>query len=287
VKIGIGLPNPVPNTEGHVLLGWAKRAEEAGFSGLVTIDRIAYPSYDSLTALSAAAGATERISLMTNILLAPIYPPVLLGKTAASIDQLSGGRFTLGLAPGGRPDDYEVTGRDFHRRGRDFDHALEVMHQVWRGDALAEGSSPASPTPTHDERVPILVGGNSDKTIERVLTWGDGWTAGGAPAAQSAPYATKVRDAWSGAGRSGVPRIASLAYFSLGEDAEEASREYLLHYYGFLGDYGPMIANGALRSVSQVTDAVKAFEDAGFTELYFDPTVAKLDQIDRLADAVL
>jgi alkanesulfonate monooxygenase SsuD/methylene tetrahydromethanopterin reductase-like flavin-dependent oxidoreductase (luciferase family) len=209
VKIGIGLPNPVPNTEGHVLLDWAKRAEEAGFSGLVTIDRIAYPSYDSLTALSAAAGATERISLMTNIL------------------------------------------------------------------------------PTHDERVPILVGGNSDKTIERVLKWGDGWTAGGAPAAQSAPYATKVRDAWSGAGRSGEPRIASLAYFSLGEDAEEASREYLLHYYGFLGDYGPMIANGALRSVSQVTDAVKAFEDAGFTELYFDPTVAKLDQIDRLADAVL
>jgi alkanesulfonate monooxygenase SsuD/methylene tetrahydromethanopterin reductase-like flavin-dependent oxidoreductase (luciferase family) len=93
-----------------------------------------------------------------------------------------------------------------------------------------------------------------------MLTWGDGWTAGGAPAAQSAPYATKVRDAWSGAGRSGEPRIASLAYFSLGEDAEGASREYLLHYYGFLGDYGPMIANGALRSVSQVTDAVKAFE---------------------------
>ncbi|HXD26684.1 MAG TPA: hypothetical protein VN609_12195, partial [Propionibacteriaceae bacterium] len=68
---------------------------------------------------------------------------------------------------------------------------------------------------------------------------------------------------------------------------EEASREYLLHYYRFTGDYGPMIANGALRSVSQVTDAVKAFEDAGVTELYFDPTVAKLDQIDRLADAVL
>ena len=80
MKIGIGLPNPVPNTEGHVLLDWAKRAEEAGFSGLVTIDRIAYPSYDSLTALSAAAGATERIALMTNILLAPIYPPVLLGR---------------------------------------------------------------------------------------------------------------------------------------------------------------------------------------------------------------
>ena len=206
MKIGIGLPNPVPNTEGHVLVEWAKRAEEAGFSGLVTIDRIAYPSYDSLTALSAAAGATERISLMTNILLAPIYPPVLLGKTAASIDQISGGRFTLGLAAGGRPDDYEVAGRDFHRRGRDYDHALEVMHQVWRGEVLAEGSSPASPTPTGDERVPILFGGNSDKTIERMITWGDGWTAGGAPAAQTAPYVKQIRDAWSAARRSGAPR---------------------------------------------------------------------------------
>jgi alkanesulfonate monooxygenase SsuD/methylene tetrahydromethanopterin reductase-like flavin-dependent oxidoreductase (luciferase family) len=287
VKIGIGLPNPVPNMEGHVLVEWAKRAEEAGFSGLVTIDRIAYPSYDSLTALSAAAGATKRISLMTNILLAPIYPPVLLGKTAASIDQISSGRFTLGLAAGGRPDDYEVAGRDFHRRGRNFDDALEVMHQVWRGDALAQGSSAASPTPTRDERVPILFGGNSDKTIERMLTWGAGWTAGGAPAAQTAPYVKQIRDAWSAARRNGQPRIASLAYFSLGADAEDASRRYLLDYYRFTGDFAPMIADGALRSVSQVTDAMKAFEDAGFTELYFDPTVAKIDQIDRLADAVL
>jgi hypothetical protein len=71
VEIGIGLPNPVPNTEGSVLIEWAKRAETAGFSGLVTIDRIAYPSYDSLTTHAAAAGATERIKLMTNILLAP------------------------------------------------------------------------------------------------------------------------------------------------------------------------------------------------------------------------
>ena len=287
MKIGIGLPNPVPNTEGHVLLDWAKRAEEAGFSGLVTIDRIAYPSYDSLTALSAAAGATERISLMTNILLAPIYPPVLLAKTAASIDQISGGRLTLGLAAGGRPDDFEVVGKDFRRRGRDFDNALGVMHKVWRGETLAENSSPASPTPTEDQRVPILFGGTSEKAIERIVTWGDGWTAGGAPPDQLGPFAVQVRNAWSAAGRAGEPRMAALSYFSLGEDAEEASRHYLLDYYRFLGDFGPMIANGALRSLSQVADAVKAFEDAGFTELYFDPTVAKLDQIDRLADAVL
>jgi alkanesulfonate monooxygenase SsuD/methylene tetrahydromethanopterin reductase-like flavin-dependent oxidoreductase (luciferase family) len=140
------------------MIDWAKRAEAGGFSGLVTIDRIAYPSYDSLTALAAAAGATERISLMTNILLAPIYTPALLAKQAASIDQLSQGRLSLGLAAGGRSDDYEITGRDFHRRGREFDNGLEVMHKVWRGEALAPSSSPASPTPTRDQRIPILFG---------------------------------------------------------------------------------------------------------------------------------
>ena len=109
VNIGIGLPNPVPNTPGDVLVDWAQRAEAAGFSGLVTIDRIAYPSYDSLTSLAAAAGATKRISLMTNILLAPIYPPVLLAKTAASIDQIQrlllarpGSRRALGRLRGHR-----------------------------------------------------------------------------------------------------------------------------------------------------------------------------------------
>jgi alkanesulfonate monooxygenase SsuD/methylene tetrahydromethanopterin reductase-like flavin-dependent oxidoreductase (luciferase family) len=287
VKIGIGLPNPVPNTPGDVLVDWAQRADAAGFSGLVTIDRIAYPSYDSLTSLAAAAGATQRISLMTNILLAPIYTPVLLAKTAASIDQISSGRFSLGLAAGGRQDDYEVAGRDFRRRGRDFDDALDVMHRVWRGEPLSPNSAPASPTPSRDQRVPILFGGTSQKTVDRVIRWGAGWTAGGSQAAQAGPFAEGIRSAWSAAGRSGEPRLAALAYFSLGDDAEAASRRYLLDYYRFVGDFAGQLAESAHRSVSRVRDAAKGFEDAGFTEFYFDPTVAALDQIDRLAAAVL
>jgi alkanesulfonate monooxygenase SsuD/methylene tetrahydromethanopterin reductase-like flavin-dependent oxidoreductase (luciferase family) len=287
VKIGIGLPNPVPNTPGNLLVEWAQQAEAAGFSGLATIDRIAYPGYDSLTSLAAAAGATQRISLMTNILLAPIYTPVLLAKTAASIDQISSGRFSLGLAAGGRPDDYEVTGRDFRRRGREFDNALEVMHRVWRGEVIGPSLAPASPTPTRDQRVPILFGGNSQKTVDRVIRWGAGWTAGGSQAAQAGPFAEGIRGAWSAAGRSGEPRLAALAYFSLGDDAEEASRQYLLDYYRFSGDFANRIAESAHRSVAPLRDATKAFADAGFTEFYLDPTVATLDQIDRLAEAVL
>ena len=76
MDLGIGLPNPVPGTPGPLLVDWARRAEERGFAGLATIDRIVYPSYDSLATLAAAAGATSRIRLLTNILLAPAYPPV-------------------------------------------------------------------------------------------------------------------------------------------------------------------------------------------------------------------
>ena len=90
MRIGIGLPNTVPGTPGRLLVEWAARAEGRGFSTLATIDRIAYPSYESLVTLAAAAAVTERIALMTNILLSPTRNPVLLAKESASVDQLSG-----------------------------------------------------------------------------------------------------------------------------------------------------------------------------------------------------
>jgi len=96
-----------------------------------------------------------------------------------------------------------------------------------------------------------------------------------------------VRAAWTEAGRRGEPRLAALAYFSLGEDAEDASRAYLQDYYGHLGGYADQIAEGGLRSPDAVRGAVRAYEDVGITELYFDPTVGSLDQVDRLAGLVL
>jgi hypothetical protein len=101
------------------------------------------------------------------------------------------------------------------------------------------------------------------------------------------PFVERVRAAWKEAGRQGEPRFAALTYFSLGDDATADSEAYLRDYYGFLGEYAEQIAAGALRTEAAVRDAVSAYEAIGITELYFDPTVARLDQIDRLADAVL
>ncbi|MDP8955580.1 MAG: LLM class flavin-dependent oxidoreductase, partial [Actinomycetota bacterium] len=116
---------------GDRLVEWARRAEERGFTALGTIGRVAYPTYDELVAYGAAAAVTERIELITNVILGPTRNPVLLAKEAASLDQISGGRFTLGLGVGTRPDDFQASGTSFNDRGRRLDHALGVMHRAW------------------------------------------------------------------------------------------------------------------------------------------------------------
>lgn len=148
-------------------------------------------------------------------------------------------------------------------------------------------TSQVTPTPVHDERVPILIGGTSGAAVRRVAEWGAGWTMGGGDPTAAEQGVERVRSAWREAGRDGDPRPAVLAYFSLGDDAEEDSRAYLRDYYAFMGDYVDMIVDGALRSEDAVRGAVQAFGDAGITEIYFDPTTSSLDQVDRLADVVL
>ena len=286
MRIGIGLPNPIPGAPGRLLVRWAGRAEERGFSTLATIDRIAYPSYESLVVLAAAGAVTERIGLLTNILLAPTRNPVLLAKEAASVDQLSDGRLTLGLAVGSRRDDFVASERPFGDRGRRFDQDLELMHGAWRGELV--GGCPKPPTPRPVEgHVPVLMGGTADVVLDRVVRWGAGWTAGGSAPDQVAPFAERVRAAWMDAGREGRPRIVALSYFSLGEEVVDSSKAYLLDYYAYLGEWAQGIAEGTPRSPQDVRTTVSRFEEAGVDELILDPTVADLDQVDRLADLVL
>jgi alkanesulfonate monooxygenase SsuD/methylene tetrahydromethanopterin reductase-like flavin-dependent oxidoreductase (luciferase family) len=160
------------------------------------------------------------------------------------------------------------------------------MHAVWRGEPVGDGGNPGSPRPVNGDRVPVMIGGSSERTISRAVKWGVGWTFGSGGPDMAAPLIEKLRAAWRAADREDEPRIAALAYFSLGADAEEDSRTYLRHYYAFLGEYADMIADGALRIEDAIAGAVKAFADVGVTEVYFDPTTTQLDQVDRLADVV-
>ena len=93
----------------------------------------------------------------------------------------------------------------------------------------------------------------------------------------------KAREEASGTGR---PRVVALSYFSLGEEHTDESLHNLRTYYGFVGDWAEGLAAGAPRTSEAVRERDAAFEQLGVDELVFDPTVADLDQVDRLAEAI-
>jgi alkanesulfonate monooxygenase SsuD/methylene tetrahydromethanopterin reductase-like flavin-dependent oxidoreductase (luciferase family) len=278
MDIGIGLPNAVPGVDRAGIVEWARRADEAGFSSLGTIDRIVYGNYESLIALAAAAAVTERIRLMTDILIAPLRAnTALLAKQTATLNHLSGGRVVLGLAVGGRPDDYEASGVDFHSRGRIFDRQLEELARHWSG---ATGVGPTS-------RPSVLIGGGSDTAIGRAARHGDGWTMGGGPPEAFPEALAKLREAWQVEGRAGTPRTAALFYCALGDDAEEQARAALGDYYGFLGEYVERVIAGAAKDEAAIRARIAAFDEAGCDEVICFPTSPDPGQVDLLARAVL
>lgn len=287
MDVGIGIPNSIPGTSGADLLEWARRAERAGFSSLASIGAVSYPSYEALTVFAAAGAVTERIRFVTNVLIAPTRSAAELAKQAATVDQITNGRLTLGLGVGWREADYEVTGRSFDDRGARFEQQLRDMQTAWAGEALSEDTRPVSPPPVQQPGIPLLIGGTTEAAIRRAVEFGQGWTAGGMPPDDVAAFAERVRSAWHDAGRSGEPKIMALVYFGLG-DTEERSRSYLLDYYAPQGsDAAEMIAGSAVRSPEAVAGAVTAFADSGIDELILDPTVGDPDQVDLLADAAL
>jgi alkanesulfonate monooxygenase SsuD/methylene tetrahydromethanopterin reductase-like flavin-dependent oxidoreductase (luciferase family) len=278
MDVGVALPNAVPGATGDQMTEWARRAEARGFSTLGTIDRIVYDNYEPLVALAAAAAVTDRIGLATTVLLAPLRTnTALLAKQAHSVNALSAGRLTLGIGLGARDDDYETSGVELRGRGKRLDAMLEEMKEIWAGDEVG---------PTIAGAPRLVVGGHADAAYDRAARLGDGWIAAGSGPDQAREGAERARAAWREAGREGEPHIMALAYFSLGERAEEDVRDNLMDYYAWLGeDIARMIGDSAAKDAEAVARYVAAYEELGCDELVFCPSSADPQQVDLLADA--
>jgi alkanesulfonate monooxygenase SsuD/methylene tetrahydromethanopterin reductase-like flavin-dependent oxidoreductase (luciferase family) len=276
MEVGIGLPSAIPGAGRDQLLEWARRADARGFSTLATIDRVVYPNHEPLIALAAAAAVTERIRLATMIAIGPLRSTAALVKDAASVQALSGGRLTLGLAIGAREDDYEAAGVPHKGRGARLSDQLAELHD-W-------DVSPVVPGTIRERRPELLVGGMSGAAFARMARYGDGYAHGGGPPRAFASAAAKALAAWSDLGRPGRPALWGQAYFALGDEA--AGEAYLLDYYAFTGPFAAKIAAGNLTSPRVIRDFVRAYEEAGCDELVLLPTVADPGQLERLAEVL-
>jgi alkanesulfonate monooxygenase SsuD/methylene tetrahydromethanopterin reductase-like flavin-dependent oxidoreductase (luciferase family) len=284
VKIGIGLPNQIRNVRSTVIPEWARRAEDAGFSTLGTVGRIAYPGVMDTVALAAAAGATSRIGLLSTVLLGPVWPAALLAKEAANIDGVSGGRFTLGVGLGLRPDDFVVDGLGPRGTGKRLDQEIEIYKSVWRGEVPAGSDNPLVPEGTRE--VPLFFGGGAPASFERVARSGQGYVGGSLPPAMVGSAFDGVRAAWKDAGRDGAPYLVAIAYFAFAD--LEAGRDSVRDYYATAGpDPAELLASTVSGGAEAIKATARVFEDLGADELIFSPTSDDLDELARLAETVL
>ena len=175
---------------------FARAAEAAGFDGIGFTDHPApthrwltaggHDALDPFAALAFCAAVTERLLLIPNVVVLPYRNPLLVAKSVATLDALSGGRFVLAVGTGYLKGEYRALGVDFDDRNDLFDEAIEVMRGVWTTDDFSyEGHNftargqTANPKPSGP--IPIWIGGNSRLSRRRVVEKADGWVPFPAP----------------------------------------------------------------------------------------------------------
>ena len=269
----------------------AKAAEEAGYDSMVIPDSICYPEtsdtkypfnldgtrefldgkpfIEPFSLIPVLGAVTERIRFNTFVLKLPIRHPVLVAKQATSTAVLTGGRLGLGVGTSPWPEDYEVCGVPWERRGRRLDEAIDIIRGVSGGeyfeyhgeiyDVPSIKLCPAAPSP-----IPILIGGHGDAALRRAARIGDGWMhAGGDPAllGEMLGRLQALRREYGTEDREFEVHAASLEAFSL---------------------------DGVRRLEDQgVTDAIVGFRWPYDVGPDTEPLSAKLDALRGFADAVI
>ena len=241
MRVGAIVPNagPTPSSLGIVEMGRA--AEAAGAESLWVSDHLLQvdadvenypyssdgrptwdahtPFFEALTCCSFLAAATRRCRIGTAVLIAPQRNVLELAKTAATIDQLSGGRLVLGLGAGWHDQEMTALGYSYRTRGRRFDEMLQVLRSCWSGapesfdgqHVQVPSDVVLEPRPAQAPGPPLLVGGMTHRALRRVARYGDGWLAI-AWMADFAPDLLRERlehlhEAWADAGRTSPPEL--------------------------------------------------------------------------------
>jgi len=189
VHLGVILPNYGTGSSPEGIRRVAELAEELGFDSVWATEHIIVGPeavdpygrvYSPLVTLGWIAGWTERIGLGTSIVLVPLHNPIHLAKQVATLlQELSGGRFTLGVGMGWHKDEFKFMGVQFEHRGRRADEAIRLMRALWNGEHDFEGQHwsfhNATSEPQPSPQPQIWVGGSSERAVRRALELGDAW----------------------------------------------------------------------------------------------------------------
>lgn len=288
MRYGFYLPTRGPTATREGVLALAREGERLGLHSAMIADHVVFPvtsesaypytldrrhpsggdALETFSILGVVAGATERLRLVTSVLVLPYRNPVLTAKMVASLDVLSGGRVTLGVGVGWLKEEFEALGSpDFERRGAVADEWLAIFKRLWtrspttfNGKFYSFADLRAEPFPLQKPHPPIWVGGHSRAALRRTARHGDGWHPVGAIAASPLP-----------------PDEMRTHLDTLRKMTEEEGRDFTaltVSYKAPLYDSAVPDREGARRSFSGTADEIAAdirsFADIGVHELIFD-----------------
>ena len=228
LTIGLPIAGQIVGDDHRGLVEIAQLADDLGVDALTTSDHVVMgerleqyrwgpfmfdkgvPWIEPLTLLSAIAGATTNVRLVTGVLIAPLRPPALLAKIVATLDQLSRGRVDLGVGTGWQPEEYDALGLDFTKRAQMLDDTVAACRALWGPSPATFTSATISfekiwcdPKPFHPGGPPVFFSGPlTPRNIRRIVTLGDGWVPiMQAPLEEARTGIATLRDALSAAGR--------------------------------------------------------------------------------------
>ncbi|HEV2098032.1 MAG TPA: LLM class F420-dependent oxidoreductase [Stellaceae bacterium] len=288
MRYGFYLPTRGPTATRDGILTLAREGERLGLNSAMVADHIVFPvesqstypytldgkhpsvgdALDAFSILGLVAGATERLRLVTSVLVLPYRNPVLTAKMAASLDVLSGGRLTLGVGAGWLKEEFEALNSPaFEARGAVTDEWIAIFKQLWSCSPASFGGRfyhyseiRCEPFPVQQPHPPIWVGGHSRAALRRTARHGDGWHPVGAVAASPLP-AQEMH--------------AHLETLKRLTDAEGRDFSALtISYKAALYDVGIPSPDGSRRPFSgraaEIADDIRIFAAIGVHELIFD-----------------
>jgi probable F420-dependent oxidoreductase len=251
MRVGVVLPQMEIGADPEVIRGYATAVEAAGYDHLIAYDHVlgvdpnrpgrsmgAYTNealfHEPMVLFGFLAGLTSRIELWTGILILPQRPTALVAKQAAEVAVLSGGRLVLGVGVGWNDVEYEALGQDFGTRGRRMEEQIGLLRELWAKPVISfEGEfdrvTAAGINPLPAAPIPIWMGGQANRVMERIGRVGDGWLV--QPALRDdpggiVPYVERIHEAARATGREpstiGLESRVSVAGLNIVQQVERA-----------------------------------------------------------------
>lgn len=293
MQVGMTLPVMEPDLDAGTLEAWVRAIDAGPFASVCFGERMAFDNPETLTLLGAVAAWTERVRIVTTVIVPQLHDPVLLAKALATADLLSKGRLTVGLGVGGREEDYRAAGADLTTKTMaGMAERAAVMKRVWAGEQVTDAVRPVGPPPVQRGGPPLLVGTMGPRTTRHAATWADG-LAGitlDLDVAAVGEHFDLARKAWADAGRE-TPRLTTSFWFAL-DDHDDHGRAraqvhaHLRHYMNWLPpDLVDAIAptTGFAGTEDELAALLHDLDAIGTDEVHLIPTSADVTQVARVA----